>query len=289
MKHTHKPKIVAGMVLILMLISVGPALAVHDLGIFELDRNAQDPGGAPLPDDWGTLYAGGGSAGMFTGILPDIGEGGGSQFQGGGSKDDLDITQWLWKYGEPLDKDDITNAYAAAYLNPVDTGSNNVGDLILYYGLDRFSANGSAQVGFWFLQDPDFGLTSTPSGGGYKFSGSHLDNDVLVQSNFSRGGVVDSVTVYKWLAGALVPSTPQPIAWVHLLHQETRRLARRSTAARRLHPGLIHPNPMRVRRVLSSPGDSSRVGSISPAWCQKQAALPASWRRRAPRRLSTPA
>src|SRR3990172_4141872 len=91
------------------------ALAVHDLGLFELDRNAQDPGGGPLPDDWATLYGGGGNAEEFTGVLPDIGSDGGTQLQGGGSKDDLDITQWLWKDGEPLDKDDITEAYSAAY------------------------------------------------------------------------------------------------------------------------------------------------------------------------------
>jgi len=181
------------------------ALAVHDLGLFELDRNAQDPGGGPLPDDWATLYGGGGNAEEFTGVLPDIGSDGGTQFQGGGSKDDLDITQWLWKLGEPLDKDDITNAYSAAYLNAVDTGNNNVDDLILYFGLDRFSANGSAQVGFWFLQDPNFGLTNIPQSGGFKFSGVHMDNDILVQSNFSGGGVIDRITVYKWLAGALVP------------------------------------------------------------------------------------
>ncbi len=185
--------------------SIPSAVAVHDLGLFELDRNAQDPGGAPLPDDWATLYGGGGNAKEFTGILPDIGADGGTQFQGGGSKDDLDITQWLWKAGEPLDKDDITNAYAAAYVNTVDTGNNNVGDLILYYGLDRFSSNGSAQVGFWFLQDPNFGLTNTPAGGGFKFSGVHTNNDVLVQSNFSQGGVIDRISVYKWQSGALAP------------------------------------------------------------------------------------
>jgi uncharacterized repeat protein (TIGR01451 family) len=202
---------------------VPSAKAVHDLGLFELDRNAVDPGGAPLPDDWATLYAndtpppGGSNIGgseRFTGILPDICSadpcptGEGTQFHGGGSKDDLDITQWLWNLGEPLDKDDITNAYAAAYVNDTDTGNNNIGDLILYFGLDRFSANGSAQVGFWFLQDPNFGLTNTPESGGLKFSGAHVDNDILVQSNFTNGGVIESLSVYKWQSGALVPVIP---------------------------------------------------------------------------------
>jgi len=184
------------------------AQAVHDLGLFQLDRNAleADDGGTGFTgDDWDTLFLGGGSQDAFTGILPDVTPlPGGTQFQGGGSKDDLDITSWLWKPGEPLDKDDITNAYAAAYTNTVDTGENDVGDLIVYFGLDRFSTNGSAQVGFWFLQDPDFGLSNISSGGGFQFTGQHRDNDILVQSNFTNGGVISNLTVFKWMAGALV-------------------------------------------------------------------------------------
>ena len=71
--------------------------------------------------------------------------------------------------GEPLDKDDITNAYAAAYVNTVDTTNDDIGDLIIYFGLDRFDTNGSAQVGFWFLQS-EIGLTDIPSQGGFEFS-----------------------------------------------------------------------------------------------------------------------
>ncbi|MRR30160.1 hypothetical protein EG834_07535, partial [bacterium] len=103
-----------------------------------------------------------------------------------------------------MDKDDITNAYAAAYTSKTDTGVTNVGDTIVYYGLDRFSVAGSAQVGFWFLQDPTFGLSNVASQGGFKFNGVHVDNDVLVQSNFSNGGVISSIAVYKWVGGALV-------------------------------------------------------------------------------------
>jgi hypothetical protein len=189
------------MVALAALFLVAGAQAVHDLDLFELDRNAVDDG-AVAGDDWNSLP---GSSQDFTGILPDVTPlPGGTQFQGGGSKDDLDITSWLWKTGEPLDKDDITNAYAASYINTVDTGENDVGDLIVYFGLDRFSTAGSAQVGFWFLQDPDFGLSNRASGGGFEFNGQHQDNDVLVQSNFTNGGVISNLTVYKWLAGSLV-------------------------------------------------------------------------------------
>ena len=127
---------------------VVPAQAVHDLGLFELDRNAEDE--AAAGDDWDVLPGGGEDD--FSGILADIGGDGGTQFQGGGSKDDLDITEWLWKDGEPLDKDDITNAYAAAYSHTLDTGENDVRDVVIYFGLVRFWTAGSAQVGFWFLR-----------------------------------------------------------------------------------------------------------------------------------------
>jgi uncharacterized repeat protein (TIGR01451 family) len=182
------------------LFSIAGAQAIHEINLFQLDRNAEDAGGAG--DDWDTPPNPPG--GDFSGIDPDIGADGGTQFQGGGSKDDADIDQWLWKAGEPLDKDDITNAYAAAYKNTVDTGLNNLGDQLIYFGLDRFSVDGSAQVGFWFLQDPNFGLSQTASGGGFKFNGVHQNNDTLVQANFSNGGVIGTITVYKWQNGALV-------------------------------------------------------------------------------------
>lgn len=188
------------------------AFAVHDLGQFELDRDAEDN---PLggEEDWDTLYDGGansgGSSDAFTGVLPDIGADGGTQFHGGGSKDNHDITDWRWVDGEPLDKDDITNAYAAAYIYhgsdvcpegvpDDDPACTEDGDLIIYFGLDRYANNGSAQVGFWFVQNP-VGLTNNRSKGGYEFSGEHKIGDILVQSNFSQGGVIDTISVYEWV------------------------------------------------------------------------------------------
>jgi len=196
------------------------AFAVHDVGLFQLDRNATATEAGHGPgDDWATLYNSGGNNGCliahdcldFSGVVPDVTGSNplgstGTQFQGGGSKDNNDITQWLWNPGEPLDKDDITNAYAAAYSYQ---GSSEVctppaqcvkhGDMIVYYGLDRFANNGTAQVGFWFLKDPGVGLTTTASQGGYKFAGTHQVGDLLVQSNFTGGGVITSITVYKWV------------------------------------------------------------------------------------------
>jgi hypothetical protein len=189
---------------------ISNALAIHDVGVFELDRNAQDSDAANLPDDWQTLYedstAPFGHSLIFTGILPDVQSATdvGDQFAGGGSKDNNDISQWRWKEGEPLDKDDITNAYSAGYTIPAGapntgtgTDDNRVGDFVVYFGLDRFATDGDAQVGFWFTKN-NIAETNTRKNGAFTFSGVHANGDILVQSNFTNGGDVDSVTVYEW-------------------------------------------------------------------------------------------
>ena len=86
--------------------------------VFELDKNAVDDA-SPL-DDWQTLNNGGGHA-IATTLdannnpveIPDLG--GQSTFTTGGSKDDLDISNWRHTTGGSPPKDEITNAYAAAY------------------------------------------------------------------------------------------------------------------------------------------------------------------------------
>ncbi len=95
----------------------------------------------------------------------------------------------MWRHtsGSVPAKDEITNAYAAADLDPDDN------DLIAYFGMDRFAQNGSANIGFWFMQN-----TIAPAPGG-TFSGTpHQVGDVLVLSEFTNGGAVATISVYKW-------------------------------------------------------------------------------------------
>lgn len=178
------------------------AYAVHDTNTFELDRNAIDSGTAEaLPDDWNTVNlplpnGSGGHSFTHTGVIADPTPEG-SIFTSGGSKDNNDISQWKWKKASNiLDKDNITNAYAAAY--------NVNGHLVIYFGLDRLSNSGSAQVGFWFLKNSISLDGDGTSGGGDGFIGVHANGDILVQSNFSNGGVLSTVTVFKWQDGNLV-------------------------------------------------------------------------------------
>ena len=156
--------------------------AVHDTNTFELDGNAVDGGAAG--DDWDTvLLGGGGSSLVNTGVIADPAPA--SIFTQGGSKDIRDVSDWRHTDGSVPDKDDITNAYAAAY--------NVGGDQVIYFGADRFANNGDSQIGFWFFQN-DIGLN--PNG---TFSGVHAVGDVLILSDFTQGGAISTTKVFEWV------------------------------------------------------------------------------------------
>jgi uncharacterized repeat protein (TIGR01451 family)/fimbrial isopeptide formation D2 family protein len=166
-------------------------LAVHDEGLFELDGNVE--GSADPGDDWNPIYGGGGSAFETLFVTDQINGGTAANpdkyFTGGDTKDTSDLPSWLWTtVSQPQDKNDIAHAYAAAY--------DHEGELIVYFGLDRYASNGAAQVGFWFIQD-DFGLTGGPASGG--FTGQHVVGDVLVQIDFANGGANPQLRVYEWV------------------------------------------------------------------------------------------
>jgi hypothetical protein len=153
--------------------------AVHE-SVFELDGNAFSEG----RDDWdNVLLEGGGDSIANTGVIPDPARL--SIFTTGGSKDINDIPEWRHKDGNVPPKDDITNAYAAAY--------DVNGDLVIYFGADRYAVNGASQMGFWFFQN-EVGLNADGT-----FSGEHADGDILVLVDFTVGGKVGEIRVYQWL------------------------------------------------------------------------------------------
>ncbi len=178
-------RLAAAGVLASAVVAVGaaPSSAVHDLGLFELDNNAVN--GAAAGDDWNNVLLGNGGASIDnTGVLVD--PAGTTIFTTGGSKDDLDTTQWRHTSGSVPDKDEITDAYAASYVAAD-------GDRIIYFGMDRFAQNGSANIGFWFFQNE---VALNPNG---TFSGAHTVGDVLILSEFTNGGAVSSIKVYEWV------------------------------------------------------------------------------------------
>jgi hypothetical protein len=189
-----------------MLAFAQPAGAVHDDGVFELEGNAEDD--AATGDDWENILNEDDSADSTTGIqldgAPDDADGRGvSIFTGGGSKDQQDISSWKCKDGSVPDKDEILHGFAARYTADIDSDRVPPGltddETILYFGADRFDNSGDAQIGFWFLQDPDGVGCTASGGGGTSFSGIHSVGDVLVLSDFTQGGTQPTITIYQWV------------------------------------------------------------------------------------------
>jgi hypothetical protein len=178
----------------LALLAIGALWAavnyVDNETVFELDGNALNTA-TPTGTDWQTLnppnYGANGSLARFfkaDGL-------GGSIFTTGGSKDYNDISDWKFTSGTSPDKDEIMNAYAAAY--------NLGGQLGIYFGADRYSNDGNANIGFWFLQaDVACGTGAECTGNG-GFTGNHVAGDILVVSEFVGGGDTPVIKVFKWV------------------------------------------------------------------------------------------
>ncbi|MBI1742384.1 hypothetical protein HYR54_04870, partial [Candidatus Acetothermia bacterium] len=212
--------------LLFFLLGVIPALAVHDPidpGLFELDANIVDdvaPGGTEIPTDWGDLFSGGNPGGtpltLPTNAISSFfahdgfftaGAGGhdGSTadvtFFATGTKDTLEInTGWQCTIANnPTDKDDINHVYAALFRATSATRNNHI---IIYMGMERFDNTGAGEIAFWLLQDSTVGCTA-PATGSANFTGTHQTGDLLVVSEFTNGGVINSVNIFEWVAGAL--------------------------------------------------------------------------------------
>ena len=160
---------------------------------FEIDQDASDS--AAAGDDWDTLLASGNSGGAFVFDSDPINSSLDDNFSQGGSKDVRDIssagitnTYWLNTTTTPPDKDDIEHAFAASYT------AAGTGDLLIYFGADRFSNNGDSAIGFWFFQNE----VSDNNNSGV-FSGKHKVGDILVTSDFRQGGGVGVINVFEWI------------------------------------------------------------------------------------------
>src|SRR5215510_12148754 len=146
MKKLTVVRTTIGLVVIAALVLCGRILALPTPTQFELDGNALVD--SPPADDWAnTVPTKTASSEALTSTFIADGSDNLTIFTTGGSKDINDITQWQWKdqLGGLPDKDNITNAYAAAYASGA--------DLLVYFGADRFTTEGDAQLGFWFFQN----------------------------------------------------------------------------------------------------------------------------------------
>jgi hypothetical protein len=222
------------------------ALAVHDEGVFQLDGNAlaSIDSTPSAVEDWSNIFdpVNNGTAASPFSFTPDaFGQATDNIFTTGGSKDDLDIPNWRFKNASPSpDKDDLEHGFAAQYLCTTANGcAANDGDKLLYFGADRFTNSGDANIAFWFLQSQvkqnGDGATSDQcvSGGGCSFTGQHVAHgpgvdgvscypgqtsnvcpakgaddtrgDILAVSSFTHGGTEPGITLYEWVGKGNAP------------------------------------------------------------------------------------
>ncbi|NVJ68153.1 MAG: hypothetical protein HWE16_16835 [Gammaproteobacteria bacterium] len=158
------------------------ASATFAVDPLELDGNTAKDTAA---DDWQNVNTALASGELVaTGVVADLPPK--TIFWKGGSKDINDVTQWWYKDGAVPDKDDLRNGYSAAY--------NEAGDLIFYFGAERFANNGDAIMGFWYFQDqvgPD---------GNNRFTGQHVENDLFIVMEYPQGSNAQPfVQVMRWV------------------------------------------------------------------------------------------
>lgn len=215
------------LVVLLGLFIASGAQAVHDIGLFQLDKDATTLESPPvLGEDWdlickahqpsstppgtcefapGYAIPSGTTTANPSSFVVDPSESSQDDILKGGTKDDNEINSWKWASAKPSPpKNDLTHGFAAEY-----EASN--GDHILYFGADRFSKNGSANIAFWFFQDEitKAGAASNgtcSAGAGCPFGGLHTEGsvphdpdnpgDILIISAF---GPKASISVYEWV------------------------------------------------------------------------------------------
>jgi uncharacterized repeat protein (TIGR01451 family) len=125
----------------------------------------------------------------------------------GRSRDTQGIQAGPWRFedSKPQAGNDIAHAFAATYTDP----SN--GHVLLFAGLDRYDNSGDATAGFWFFRNPIDENPSVTTNGGHPFTGQHADGDILLVSDFTQGGSVSAIKVFRWTGddstGSLVPVT----------------------------------------------------------------------------------
>ena len=126
-------------------------------------------------------------------------------FIGGGSKDDLDVSEWEWTFGSAPDKDDLLPIGAAAYLEDID--ADNEDELLIYLFGTLFAPNGSAAIGAWLFKK-NIGACAGGSFGVVDDEGNciadqpadlHTVGDVFVVAETASGGRAVLMQVFKWV------------------------------------------------------------------------------------------
>jgi len=175
---------------LLAIFAASMAFAIHDNPLFELDGNTVND--AVAGADWNDVYTdvvtNGGSTNTSGALIQDFQDDSAqpdASHHEPSNKDDQPLGDWGCVVKDNVsNKVDIRHAYAAAY----ESGT----DLLVFFGADRDTNEGSANIAAWFFQNP-VGCTSPGD-----FAGQKTDGDLFVVSEFSNGGNISEINVYVW-------------------------------------------------------------------------------------------
>ena len=103
-----------------------------------------------------------------------------------GAKDYSAAPDMGWSWSQVNDKNELTNA-AVAIIE--ENGQRN-----MYFFTDRFSTNGSAEVGFWVFQNG-----TAPREPEMDFYPEKEIGDLLILATFTNGGEVDDIELYQYM------------------------------------------------------------------------------------------
>src|SRR3989441_117714 len=180
--------------------------------IFELDGNIVTNTATPPPDDWDHIFTDTASgpctllstlpSSFISGTVPfckhDDPTPDTSYFSTG-SKDTNPISSGNnpWNCGtisNPTGKDNLLRGFAYA------AKSTSSGDEFFFVGgIREPKTQGSADWGVWFLKDSTIAPTCTTADtNNHPFTGKHQDGDELVTVEFTIGGTVGTINVFRW-------------------------------------------------------------------------------------------
>jgi hypothetical protein len=188
-----------------------PIPDVNNAGVFELDGDVTHEAPTTPPYDWTDLFTpvntpvGAVPVSPAPAALVDSSfsadtNGTDVAFLTGSSKDGLDTTGWACTTKPVTPKDEIQNAYGAAFIAPSTSPVGVQGDVLVYLALERGTVTGTSNAGFWLFKqpiacDPTTGTFINPS---TKAPAAHSDGDILLFASFTSGGTVASVSEFLW-------------------------------------------------------------------------------------------
>ena len=152
---------------------ISAAQAVHDTGMFELDGNVVQNSATAPPYDWTSLFGAGGApvltpdpsnGPVLADTFVDDTDAVDTTYFKGGTKIDDPVHKMACGGPAANDKTSLDYAYAAVIQVP-DGAPDNAGHQVLYFGLEKQAAGngGDNAFGFWLFKDKNVGCSGSGS------------------------------------------------------------------------------------------------------------------------------